>query len=246
MSSQSEQINELAKALALAQPHMAVPEETGRGNYGSYSTLSDLRKAVLPALNQQGIAVVQLIGSDGVRDFVETKLVHSSGQWISSQMNLKIDKPSMQGYGSAVTYACRYSLQALAGGGTDDDGEAAETTPSKNGFRPALEVQKPKMKMENPKLSEPLNIQFDTPKKEFPKISSLGQRVNSHTPSTKSQAMMFTALCKSFTWSDEAISTFLQTYGYPAGSRPESIFKDDFEYLFQELKSTKGKPPIDL
>lgn len=114
---QSDQINELAKALAEAQPHIKEPHKDKPGNYGPYSSLASLRKAVLPPLNERGISVAQMVGTDEGGDYLETKLLHTSGQWLSSRMSLKLDKPSMQGYGSAITYACRYSLQAISGGG---------------------------------------------------------------------------------------------------------------------------------
>lgn len=127
---QSDSIAELAKSLAKAQPHIKEPAKDKKGNFGPYASLASLRRAVLPALNAEGIAVTQLLWSD-VDEYLETKLVHISGEWMSSRMKLKIDKPSMQGYGSAITYACRYSLQALAGSGgeEDDDGEASERFP---------------------------------------------------------------------------------------------------------------------
>ncbi len=122
----SELTNELAKALAEAQKHISEPIKDKKGNFGTYASLASLRRAVLPALNERGIAVVQMLGFDEANEYLETTLLHSSGQWISSRMKLKIEKPSMQGTGSAITYACRYSLEALAAAGEDDDGSKAE------------------------------------------------------------------------------------------------------------------------
>jgi hypothetical protein len=65
---------------------------------------------------------------------VETVLMHKSGQWLCGGLSIKPVKDDPQGIGSAITYARRYSLQAVAGiAADDDDGEAAmgrDTKPS--------------------------------------------------------------------------------------------------------------------
>jgi len=57
---------------------------------------------------------------------LETRIIHSSGEWIASQYPLAAyAKPQEQG--SAITYARRYALGALAGlAPEDDDGKAAQ------------------------------------------------------------------------------------------------------------------------
>jgi hypothetical protein len=57
---------------------------------------------------------------------VVTRLIHVSGEWMESDFVLPITKRDPQAAGSAITYARRYALQALAGIPTaDDDAEAS-------------------------------------------------------------------------------------------------------------------------
>jgi hypothetical protein len=58
---------------------------------------------------------------------VETVILHSSGQWLScGVIAVPVVKNDAQGYGSALTYARRYSLSAAFGvAPEDDDGNAA-------------------------------------------------------------------------------------------------------------------------
>ena len=86
----------------------------------------------VPVLNDNGITLIQCV--DG--DTVGTTLLHESGQWISGgSVKLIIDKQNMQGLGSAITYAKRYSLSSILGLATeeDDDGNTASSpAPLKN------------------------------------------------------------------------------------------------------------------
>jgi hypothetical protein len=52
---------------------------------------------------------------------VETTLLHTSGQWISSTLEMPLPGLDPQGLGSAFTYGRRYGLQAIAGVSADDD-----------------------------------------------------------------------------------------------------------------------------
>ena len=83
--------------------------------------------ACLPALNEQGIALIQPTGEGEQGRYVETILIHGeSGEQLSCRVPLIVQKNDMQGYGSAVTYARRYGLMTMAGiAPEDDDGNAA-------------------------------------------------------------------------------------------------------------------------
>lgn len=92
-----------------------------------YADLSACVEAVIDALNAEGIAMIQKTHecSDGVA--IETVFLHSSGESISSGvLRVPAVKQDAQGYGSAMTYARRYSLMAACGiAPEDDDGNAA-------------------------------------------------------------------------------------------------------------------------
>lgn len=92
-----------------------------------YADLSACVEAVIDALNDNGIGLMQQThpSRDGVA--VETILMHESGQTISSGvLHVPASKQDAQGYGSALTYARRYSLMATCGiAPEDDDGNRA-------------------------------------------------------------------------------------------------------------------------
>jgi hypothetical protein len=57
---------------------------------------------------------------------VITRLMHSSGEWLEQEYFIPLGKMDAQAAGSAITYARRYALQAIAGiPAEDDDGNAA-------------------------------------------------------------------------------------------------------------------------
>lgn len=73
---------------------------------------------------------------------VRTVLIHASGQWIATDINLPVMKGDPQGIGSAITYAKRYGAQILTGRASeDDDGNAASKKPT-TPATPAAEVKK--------------------------------------------------------------------------------------------------------
>jgi hypothetical protein len=115
-------------ALAKAQIEMgpALKDSTNPAFKAKYADLSSVMAACLPALNKNGLAVIQpTIDEDGAR-YVKTVLAHESGETLECRVPLIVAKNDMQGYGSAVTYARRYGLMAMAGiAPDDDDGNAA-------------------------------------------------------------------------------------------------------------------------
>ena len=118
----------IAAALAKAQTEMgpALKQSNNPAFRSKYADLGNVIDACLPALNSNGIAVIQPIGEDDMGRFVKTVLVHSSGETLECRVPLIIGKNDMQGFGSAVTYARRYGLMAMAGiAPEDDDGNAA-------------------------------------------------------------------------------------------------------------------------
>ena len=91
-----------------------------------YADLSACVEAVLGGLNDNGIALIQKCYdcTDGV--MVETMFLHESGEMLECGiLHVPAAKHDPQGYGSALTYARRYSLMAACGiAPEDDDGNA--------------------------------------------------------------------------------------------------------------------------
>ena len=119
----------IATALAAAQANMgkALKQANNPHFRSKYADLGNVMDACLPALNEAGIALIQPTGEDEHGRYVETTLIHGeSGEQLSCKVPLIVAKNDMQGYGSAVTYARRYGLMAMAGiAPEDDDGNAA-------------------------------------------------------------------------------------------------------------------------
>lgn len=125
----------IATALAKAQTNMgkALKQANNPHFRNKYADLGNVMDACLPALNEAGIALIQPTGEDEHGRYVETILIHGeSGEQLTCRVPLIVSKNDMQGYGSAVTYARRYGLMAMAGiAPEDDDGHAASKAPPK-------------------------------------------------------------------------------------------------------------------
>lgn len=126
----SEQINEIAAALAKAQAGYggARKDATNPHFRSKYATLASIFEAVLPSLNANGLCLVQGTQAPATTGGISviTRLIHTSGQWIETEVNVPVVKPDAQAVGSAITYGRRYGM-ALVGicAEDDDDGNAA-------------------------------------------------------------------------------------------------------------------------
>lgn len=128
----------IAAALAAAQAEMgkALKQANNPHFRSKYADLGNVADACMPALNRHGIAVIQPTIDDDTGRYVETRLIHSSGETLSCRVPLIVQKNDMQGYGSAVTYARRYGLMCMAGiAPEDDDGNAAAAAAPKRDER---------------------------------------------------------------------------------------------------------------
>jgi hypothetical protein len=124
----SEQTDKIDAALAKAQAEMTNPafDSTNPHFKSKYASLAAVRNGIIPILARHGIACVQELLHEEGKVGCATRL-SCAGQWIEfAPFFLPPSKGDAQGYGSASTYARRYSLQAVAGvaGDEDDDGNA--------------------------------------------------------------------------------------------------------------------------
>jgi hypothetical protein len=125
----SEQINEIAAALAKAQFSITDAAKDKAGYGYKYADLATVLQIARPILTTHGIAILQDTATTADAVSVSTRLVHSSGQWIESEpltmlVELKKGLSHAQCVGSVVTYARRYSLAALVGIAQEDDDAA--------------------------------------------------------------------------------------------------------------------------
>ena len=107
-----------------------------------YVDLAGCVEAVIDSLNNNGIGMMQQTTECETGVIVETVFIHESGETLSSgKLHVPASKNDAQGYGSALTYARRYSLMAACGiAPEDDDGNAAskQEKPEKKEKLPVL------------------------------------------------------------------------------------------------------------
>jgi ERF superfamily. len=143
----SPQLNELAKALAIAQGAMEAAKKDKNnpafGKASKYADLASIWDSVREPLSKNGLSVIQLPCMDEQgRVAVATLLMHSSGQWIEATYALAPTKSDPQGFGSAITYMKRYALTGTGVAPEDDDGNAAT---ARNGdVAPLPPLERPK------------------------------------------------------------------------------------------------------
>jgi hypothetical protein len=110
-------MQKIATALVKAQKAFgpALKSSTNPHFKSKYADLAACIEAVIDALNNNGIALVQQSHhcEDGV--IIETLFIHESGETISGgKLHVVASKQDPQGYGSAMTYARRYALKPPA------------------------------------------------------------------------------------------------------------------------------------
>jgi len=137
-------MKEIASALVKAQKEFgpALKSSTNPAFRSRYADLSACVEAVIDALNNNDIFMMQPTHECDNGVIVETIFIHSSGEQISSgKLHVPATKHDAQGYGSALTYARRYSLMTACGiAPEDDDGNNAskpKTAPAKPAAQPA-------------------------------------------------------------------------------------------------------------
>jgi len=127
---QSDQLDQLFTALAKAQGEMDVVDRGVNGHFGAFATINDMAKASRTALTKYGLSVSFDPFVDEGKKMLKATLGHSSGQWKSAIIELMLDKPNMQGYGGAMSYAIRYAYKSVVGLIVLDKGEVDSEIPA--------------------------------------------------------------------------------------------------------------------
>lgn len=124
-------MKEIAAAFIKAKREFApaLKDKTNPHFRSKYADLGACLEAVNDALLNNSIALYQETSPDPAGVVVETVLMHASGECIrSGKLHVPATKIDAQGFGSALTYARRYSLMVACGiAPEDDDGNAATT-----------------------------------------------------------------------------------------------------------------------
>jgi hypothetical protein len=151
----SETTATLCAALVAAQGALKPIAKDGKNPAfrSRYATLDGIMETVRPALAAHGLALVQGVihpetGEGGrlVGITVETRLLHTSGEWLASVVPVPVAKGDAHGLGSALSYGRRYGISALLALSTDEDDDgnaAAKAPPAKPPAKPAQAVPAP-------------------------------------------------------------------------------------------------------
>ncbi len=129
----------LASALAAAQSEMGNAHKNAKNPHfqSTYADLASLRDAVIPVLSSHGIALIQLCDGDGSSVSVTTRLLFGAEQMDCGRLTISIAgaRNAAQAVGSAITYARRYQLGAVAevSATEDDDGSSLDGTTASRG-----------------------------------------------------------------------------------------------------------------
>lgn len=127
----SDTIGKIAEALCKAQGEMQHASKTKTNPFfnSSYADFPSILDACREPLVKNNIALTQTLEFNGDLTILNTLLLHSSGEYIGSQVPLKPVKADPQSMGSCITYMKRFSLAAICGTATaeaeDDDANAA-------------------------------------------------------------------------------------------------------------------------
>lgn len=128
----SESIKSLAAALSAFQGDMksAAFNKVNPHFRNRYCDLTGLWDAARATLAKHKLAVVQSPQSapDKGGIIIETMVLHESGEYLSDSFLMPSDKPTAQGYGSAITYGRRYALASMLGLVSDEDDDGNDAT----------------------------------------------------------------------------------------------------------------------
>lgn len=141
----SEEKNEIFKGLNIFRKKLKQPvkDKTNPFFRSTYVDLSGVTKSIDEALDGTGLAYFQNPVANAPTNSVgvETIITHESGQYIKCDPFIAPVMPNKKGnrtaqeFGSAKTYASRYSLASAFGisDGVDDDGNSASTNSQSSG-----------------------------------------------------------------------------------------------------------------
>lgn len=132
MEEQKASHDSLASALSAAQAEFKDPYRASTNPHfkSKYADLQSTLAAVRPVLSKHGLAIVQSTTFEAGTLLLVTRLLWRDQQVIGYYPVIPV-RADPQGYGSAMTYARRYTLASMLGVASDpdDDGNAASETP---------------------------------------------------------------------------------------------------------------------
>jgi len=128
---QSENINELATALAKAQAEIRNPGKNTKNTFfkNEYADLTAVLGCIRPVAAANGLSFIQAVEAKAGHVCVSSQISHSSGQWIKQVASVEVPKSSknpIQDLGSMATYLKRYQAQSMWAICADEDTDAQD------------------------------------------------------------------------------------------------------------------------
>lgn len=128
MSNKSDSIAKLALALSKLQGEVTDAHKDKSAYNYKYADLAGVLEIARPLCLKYELAVSQLCTSNETGIGVKTLLMHSSGEWIESELLMPVAGVKggnhAQAAGAVITYARRYALAAILGiTQTDNDAQ---------------------------------------------------------------------------------------------------------------------------
>jgi len=144
----SNELGNIAKALAAAQGQMSDVQKNKQGYGYKYATLESILSMARPVLAKNKLSILQSHGNSDTMITVTTRIMHESGEWIEDTGGVEFQQlkgmNNAQAVGSAITYLRRYQLSAMLNITSDEDLDAkveARQTPKNNNQAPAQKVE---------------------------------------------------------------------------------------------------------
>ena len=128
----SESVKQLGAAMLAVQEELEPVVKNAANDFKSsrYATLTKVQEACLPILRKHGLWLSQhtRVCEPGFIHLV-TRIIHlESEEFQDSHLLMPAPKTDPQGYGSAMTYSRRYSLQVAVGIVCEDDDDGNKAT----------------------------------------------------------------------------------------------------------------------
>lgn len=215
----SENINELAKSLAIFQTKVKQPLKDANNPFfkSKYVPLQNVVQAVTETAGELGLSFIQYPVNEENKIGVITLLMHESGQYIETDpIFTHIAKQDPQAVGSAISYMKRYSLSAVFGITADLDDDAESAMDRSNS------TQQPRQQYQRPQQQSP--AQQDVPKMISPpqlkavqtKVGIIAKRDNSDAKDVYAQAIEFCQIKPGTSSKDLTIGEATKLIGYLA------------------------------
>jgi len=222
----------LIAALTKAQSEITHAVDDGENPVfkSAFATLEGVIDAVKPVLNKNGIYYQQISHDCDNGVSVETVFYGHDSFLSTGSVTIPADKNTCQGYGSALTYAKRYSLSMAAGIGhqPDDDGNEAEKNAPKDKPQPV----KSKKKVPTVKVKDSNNIKesVEIAKNVTGTITAIGNVKDIADEETAKQVCAGFVYLKQY--SPEALNTILQEQ-----SHLRETLIEKFPQIYEETKT---------